>query len=111
MRRLGDVMATEGSLQGLLAKARVLAGLQAALAERLGPDFSIHCKVAGLREDGTLVLVAGSAAWATRFRYLGPDLVNWAKEAQIPALRGLRAVHVIIGRGGLPGDTPRVDTQ
>jgi len=55
--------------------------------------------------------VAGSAGWATRFRYLGPDLVNWAQEAQIPALRGLRAVHVIVGRGGLPGDRPRVDTQ
>jgi len=111
MRRLGDVMATESALQGLMEKARSLSRLQAALAERLGQDFSTHCKVAGLREDGTLVLVAGSAGWATRFRYLGPDLVNWAQEAQIPALRGLRAVHVIVGRGGLPGDRPRVNTQ
>lgn len=111
MRRLGDVMATEGSLQGLVAKARTLTALQAALAERLGSDFSTHCQVAGLREDGTLVLVAGSAAWATRFRYLGPDLVNWAKEAQIPVLRGLRAVHVVVGRGGLPGARPQTGTR
>lgn len=109
MRRVGDVMTTEGSLQGLVAKARALAGLQAALAERLGADFATHCKVAGLREDGTLVLVAGSAGWATRFRYLGPDLVQWARDAQIPALRGLRAVHVVVSRGGLPGALPRVD--
>jgi len=101
MRRLGDVMATEGALRGLVERARALSRLQTALTERLGQDFSTHCKVADLREDGTLVLVAGSAAWATRFRYLGPDLVNWAREAQVPALRGPRAVHVVVGRGGL----------
>ena len=103
MRRLGDVMARDGSLQGLVAKARWLAGLEAALTERMGPEFSKHCKVAGLREDGTLVLVTASAAWATRFRYLGPELVSWARDANISALSGLRAVHVIVGRGGLPG--------
>lgn len=103
MRRVGEVITGTGPLKALVERARDLRALQAVLATRLGSDFSRYCQVAGLREDGTLVLVAGSPAWATRFRYLAPDLVTWARESRIPELQGMRAVHVSVSRGPLPG--------
>lgn len=95
-RRLTDVMARDTTLSQLLRTARELKRLQALLDERMGAGFAANCKVAALRADGTLVLVARSPVWASRLRYLGNELVAWAK--QVPELAAISGVHVQVGK-------------
>lgn len=95
-RKLTEVMARDTTLSQLLRTARELKALQALLDARMGAGFAANCKVAALRADGTLVLVARSPVWASRLRYLGNDLVEWAK--QVPELASVSGVHVQVGK-------------
>lgn len=95
-RKLTEVMARDTTLSQLLRTARELKALQALLDARMGSGFAANCKVAALRADGTLVLVARSPVWASRLRYLGNELVEWAK--QEPELASVTSVHVQVGK-------------
>jgi len=95
-RKLTEVMARDTTLSQLLRTARELKVLQALMDARMGAGFAANCKVAALRADGTLVLVARSPVWASRLRYLGTDLVEWAK--QVPELARVSSVHVQVGK-------------
>ncbi len=95
-RKLTEVMARDTTLNQLLRTARELNTLQALLDARMGAGFAANCKVAALRADGTLVLVARSPVWASRLRYLGNELVKWAE--QVPELASIRNVHVQVGK-------------
>ncbi|MGC9457089.1 MAG: DciA family protein [Halothiobacillaceae bacterium] len=83
----------------LLAKARLLAGLDALLQEALPESLRGACHVANLR-DGTLVVSAANAALATQLRFVAPRLV--------PALNGRAPVKIdAIKARVLPGRTAR----
>jgi hypothetical protein len=75
MRSIDEVIDGEGALRrlksALAAQESLLARARAALPGEIAP----HCVGATL--DGpALRLLADSAGWATRLRYLGPDLIR-----------------------------------
>lgn len=57
----------------LFSHVQTLAGLQIWLKNQLPRPLNEHCQVVNLR-DGTLILGASSPVWATRLRYLAPQL-------------------------------------
>ena len=60
-------------LAHLLRQARALEALTRALRAELGGALAARCQVIGLR-DGILTVAVEGPAWATRLRYLAPDL-------------------------------------
>lgn len=54
----------------------VAARLVARWAEVVGPTVASHCQPWRLEEDGTLGVVADSAAWATQLSYLQGTLLD-----------------------------------
>ena len=62
---LADVLRARG-WDGRLAAARVVARWP----EVVGDAVAAHCQPSRLEEDGTLQVVADSAAWATQLTYL-----------------------------------------
>lgn len=76
------------ALSDLLERAARRGRLEAAIRERLPVELAPHCHL-GNWENGTLVLVAESPAWAARLRYLAPQL-----QAGLRDLLPLRTVRV-----------------
>jgi hypothetical protein len=96
LRKLNDVMAGNASLSLLLRQAQELRGLEKILNARVGDTFTQNCKVAAYRDDGILLLIARSPVWATRLRYLVPDLLVWAKG--VPEFGNIKGIHVQVER-------------
>jgi len=65
------VLRSRGWQQRLLA-ARVLARW----ADVVGEAVAVHCQPRGLEDDGTLLVVADSGAWATQLSYLRGTLLD-----------------------------------
>jgi predicted nucleic acid-binding Zn ribbon protein len=65
------VLRSRGWERRLLA-ARVLARW----SDVVGDAVALHCQPRGLEDDGTLVVVADSAAWATQLSYLRGALLD-----------------------------------
>ncbi len=95
-QKLTDVMAGNATLSLLLRQAQELRSLESLLNARVGDAFAQNCKVAAFREDGTLLLVAKSPVWATRLRYLVPDLITWARG--VPEFHSIKSIHVQVQR-------------
>jgi predicted nucleic acid-binding Zn ribbon protein len=68
---LADVLRARG-WDGRLAAARVVARWP----EAVGATVAAHCQPSRLDEDGTLHVVADSAAWATQLTYLQAKLLD-----------------------------------
>lgn len=90
------------SLDGLIRRGRQLHGLNILLGELLGTELASHCQLANIREN-TLILATDSSAWATRLRYMAPQLIQQLKGDK--RLNGIDTVHVIITPPVSPGDT------
>ena len=54
----------------------IAARLVARWSEVVGPTVANHCQPRRLEEDGTLSVVADSAAWATQLSYLQGTLLD-----------------------------------
>ena len=68
---LADVLRARG-WDGRLAAARVVARWP----EVVGDAVAAHCQPSRLEEDGTLEVIADSAAWATQLTYLQGKLLD-----------------------------------
>jgi predicted nucleic acid-binding Zn ribbon protein len=68
---VADVLRARG-WDGRLAAARVVARWP----EVVGDVVAAHCQPSRLEEDGTLQVVADSAAWATQLAYLQGKLLD-----------------------------------
>jgi hypothetical protein len=75
----------------LLERAAAVDELTAAVRDRLPVEWRAQLQAAVVHGD-ELVLVTGSAAWATRLRYAGPGLL--AELQGWPQARGLQRVRV-----------------
>lgn len=75
----------------LLERAAAVDALTAAVRDRLPVEWRTQLQAAVVHGE-ELVLVTGSAAWATRLRYAGPGLL--AQLQELPEGRGLRRVRV-----------------
>ncbi|MDH4073351.1 MAG: DciA family protein [Gammaproteobacteria bacterium] len=75
-----------GGLQKLIRTARDMDTLASALRGVLPPDAAAAVVAANLREDGELVVVSASSAWASRIRFEEPAILGAARD------RGFAAV-------------------
>jgi predicted nucleic acid-binding Zn ribbon protein len=82
---LADVLRARG-WDGRLAAARVV-----------GDAVAAHCQPSRLEEDGTLQVVADSAAWATQLSYLQGKLLDRLGAECGPGL--VRRIQVRTGEG------------
>lgn len=75
----------DGNLGDLIGRARQMGVLADALQNAL-PDADRDAIIAAnLREDGELVVICASSAWASRLRYETDTLLQAAKDAGIDA--------------------------
>lgn len=87
------------SLQRLSHELTARKTLLADIQQCLPAELAAHCLSAGMR-DGTLVVHTDSPVWATRLRYLAPQLISvLAHEHR--TLREIK-VRVLLERTGAP---------
>ena len=72
---------SEGDLGSVIRRARELGELTDALCRALPEDCAGAIIAANLREDGNLVVIAASSAWASRLRYEADTLLEAARNA------------------------------
>lgn len=85
MESAAGLLRKAGVLQPLMQKAHSLARLDQRVGALLPASIKGHCRVANMR-DTALVLLVDSAAWATRLRYLAPDLCRQLQAGELPHL-------------------------
>lgn len=66
---------TANSLAHLVSKARQLTTIDEALQKILPTELAPHCRVMNITQD-TLVIGVDNPHWATRLRYLSPNLLK-----------------------------------
>ena len=72
---------SEGDLGSIIRRARELGELTNLLSQALPEDFSGAVVAANVRENGDLVVIAASSAWASRLRYETETLLAAAHDA------------------------------
>ena len=74
-----------GDLAGIVRRAREMGELTAVLSEALPADQAEAIVAANLRDDGALVVIAASSAWASRLRFETDTLLEAARSVGIDA--------------------------
>jgi hypothetical protein len=75
----------KGSLGDLVRRAREMDGLVQKLQQCVAPGEGASIRAANVRDDGTLVVLVSSPAWAARLRFESDKLLAAAHEAGSPA--------------------------
>ena len=80
-KRLGSLInpLNNGELADIVRRARDMGALVEALAQSLPPDEAGSLVAANLRDDGELVVICRSPAWAARLRYEADTLLDAAR--------------------------------
>jgi hypothetical protein len=71
----------DGDLGQLVRRAREMGELTHVLCKALPDEYAGAIVAANLREDGDLVVIAASSAWASRLRYESDALLAAARDA------------------------------
>jgi hypothetical protein len=74
-----------GDLGRLVRRAREMDSLVQSLQQALGGDAGASISAANLRDDGTLVVLSSSSAWAARLRFETETLLEAARNAGVKA--------------------------
>ena len=77
----------DGDLGQIVRRARKMGELTHVLSTALPGDYAGAIVAANLREDGDLVVIAASSAWASRLRYETDKLLTAAGKAGVSAKR------------------------
>ena len=75
----------DGDLGQIVRRAREMGELTHVLSSALPDEYSGAIVAANLREDGDLVVIASSSAWASRLRYETDALLAAARENGVSA--------------------------
>ena len=80
-KRLGSLInpLNNGELADIVRRARDMGELAQALARALPPDEAASLVAANVRDDGELVVICRSPAWAARLRYEADTLLDAAR--------------------------------
>lgn len=85
-KKLGNLFSgPDGALAGIASKARDMQTLTATVRGALPEEVQPHLVAAAHREDGTLVLIAESSAWAARLRFSAGEAMAAAREFGVTA--------------------------
>ena len=71
----------DGGLGDLVRRAREMGDLVARLQDSVGGDEGANICAANVRDDGTLVVLATSPAWAARLRFETATLLQAARDS------------------------------
>jgi hypothetical protein len=74
-----------GDLKNIIQTAQKLDDLTTRLRSRLKADAAPHLLGANVREDGELVLICSSSAWASRLRFESDALLRTARDFGVAA--------------------------
>jgi hypothetical protein len=92
------------SYNHLVKHARELASLNLQLQKHLPDSLGKHCQLANYRSN-TLVIQSESAAWASKLRYLLPQLRR--ELSQYTAFSGLKDIHIrVVATATEPREKP-----
>ena len=69
----------DGELAHIVRRARDMGELATALARSLPPEEGASILAANVRDDGELVILCSSSAWASRLRFAADDLLAAAR--------------------------------
>jgi hypothetical protein len=69
----------DGDLANIVQRARAMGELASALARAVPPDEGASILAANVREDGELVVICRSPAWASRLRFAADVLLEAAR--------------------------------
>jgi len=78
------INAPTGCLRETLSRARRLQQIDNMLANFLGDPLSRHCRLANINAN-TAVIHTDSPAWATRLRYLLPEILHFLCHSPVNA--------------------------
>ena len=76
---------SDGELAKIVRRARDLGALTQTLSDALPAEYTGAIVAANVREDGDLVVIAASSAWASRLRYETDRLLTAARESGVNA--------------------------
>lgn len=92
LQRFNKLVGKEGvSFRNTLERARQLHQLSSLITQCLDPAIAQHCQLANVRGD-TLVIQSDSPGWASKLRYLGPQIINCLQQHQ--RLRAIKRIKV-----------------
>ena len=74
---------SDGGLGEIVRRARALGELTGVLAGALPDEYAGAIVAANVRENGDLVVIAASSAWASRLRYESDALLEAARAAGV----------------------------
>jgi hypothetical protein len=82
-KRLENLLrpSNNGGLGDIIRHAREMGDLVQALQKALPEDESPAISAANIRDDGTLVVLASSSAWASRLRFESERLMTAARSS------------------------------
>ncbi|MDA1064029.1 MAG: DciA family protein [Proteobacteria bacterium] len=73
------MLSNNGGLGDIIRHAREMGDLVQALQKALPEDQALAISAANIRDDGTLVVLASSSAWAARLRFESERLMAAAR--------------------------------
>lgn len=71
----------DGELAGVVRRAREMGELTHILSQSLPGEYAGAISAANVRDDGSLVVIAASSAWASRLRYEADRMLDAARAA------------------------------
>ena len=80
-KRLGNLLSSgaDGKLGKIVTRAQEMGALTTALARVLPPDERASVVAANIRDDGELIVICRSSAWASRLRFETDTLLAAAR--------------------------------
>lgn len=72
---------TGGALDKIIRTAQHMEELTTLLKQDLPPDLAANLLAASLRENGEMILIVNSSAWASRFRFEADTLMKIARRS------------------------------
>jgi hypothetical protein len=86
-KQLGKLLnpSSDGDLGDIVRRAREMGDLTAVLAGALPADHADAVVAANVRENGELVVIVASSAWASRLRYETDTLLEAARSTGVSA--------------------------
>ena len=86
-KQLGNLLnpSNNGDLGDIVRRAREMGDLTGVLSGALPADHANAVVAANVRENGELVVIAASSAWASRLRYETDTLLEAARSAGVTA--------------------------
>ena len=86
----------DGDLANIVRRARDMEELTSELARALSPEEGASIIAANIRDDGELVILCRSSAWASRLRFASEEMLAAARARGIEATRcSVRVAHPV----------------